>query len=397
MFTDFFYVLKRRKVPVSITEWMTLMEALARGYITNLDEFYFLARAILVKSETYFDNYDIAFQEYFKGIETPAEILERVLEWLENPLEGLSLTEEQKALFKGMEFDELVRELEKRLQEQDGRHDGGSYWIGRGGTSAFGHSGYHPSGIRIGGESRNRSAVQIAQERRFRNYRSDLTLDVRQIKVALKGLRQLGRTGPEDELDLERTIDSTAKNAGEIELMWRRSRKNAVKVLLLMDVGGSMDPYALLCSQLFSAAHSSAHFKDFQYYYFHNCIYDNLYRDIERQEAVSTDHILRTLEPDCKLILVGDARMGSWELMQQYGAISYYERNETPGIIWLKRIADHFNHAVWLNPDEPRFWVAYTVQKISKLFPMFPLTLDGLGQAVKRLVVREAAPIPLLA
>ncbi len=397
MFTDFFYVLKRRKVPVSITEWMTLMEALARGYITNLDEFYFLARAILVKSETYFDNYDIAFQEYFKGIETPAEILERVLEWLENPLEGLSLTEEQKALFKGMEFDELVRELEKRLQEQDGRHDGGSYWIGRGGTSAFGHSGYHPSGIRIGGESRSRSAVQIAQERRFRNYRSDLTLDVRQIKVALKGLRQLGRTGPEDELDLERTIDSTAKNAGEIELMWRRSRKNAVKVLLLMDVGGSMDPYALLCSQLFSAAHSSAHFKDFQYYYFHNCIYDNLYRDIERQEAVSTDHILRTLEPDYKLILVGDARMGSWELMQKYGAISYYERNETPGIIWLKRIADHFNHAVWLNPDEPRFWVAYTVQKISKFFPMFPLTLDGLGQAVKRLVVREAAPIPLLA
>jgi len=389
MFTEFFHILRKRKVPVSITEWMTLMEALAKGCITNLDEFYFLARAILVKSEAYYDHYDIAFQEYFKGIETPTEISEQILEWLKDPLNRMTLTEEEQALFDSMDFDELLRELEERLKEQTGQHDGGGYWIGRGGTSPFGHSGYHPAGIRIGGESRGRHAIQIAQERRFRNYRSDLTLDVRQIKMALKGLRQLSRIGPEDELDLDKTIGATAKNAGEIELIWHRSRKNAVKVFLLMDVGGSMEPFALLCSQLFSAAHSSTHFKDLRYYYFHNCIYDNLYQDIERQEAISTDHLLRTLEPDYKLLLVGDARMGPWELMERYGAINYYERNETPGIVWLKQIAEHFTHCVWLNPDNPRFWIHPTVQIIGKLFPMFPLTLDGLGQAMKRLVVKR--------
>jgi len=389
MFTDFFYILRKRKVPVSVTEWMTLMEALAKGCITNLDEFYYLARAILVKSEAYYDHYDVAFQEYFNGIDTPAEILEQILEWLKDPLNRMTLTEEEQALLDRMDFDELIKEFEKRLKEQTEQHDGGGYWIGRGGTSPFGHSGYHPAGIRIGGESGGRHAIQIAQERRFRNYRNDLTLDVRQIKMALLGLRQLSRIGPEDELDLEETIDATSKNAGEIELVWTRSRKNAVKVLLLMDVGGSMEPFALLCSQLFSAAHSSSHFKDFQYFYFHNCIYDNLYRDIERQEAISTDYLLRTMEPDYKLLLVGDARMSPWELMERYGAINYYERNEMPGIVWLKRIAEHFTHSVWVNPDNPRFWIHPTIQMIAKMFPMFELTLDGLGQAVKKLVVKK--------
>jgi len=389
MFTDFFYILRKRKVPVSITEWMTLMETLAKGYITNLDEFYFLARAVLVKSEAYYDHYDIAFQEYFQGIEAPTEISDEILEWLRDPINRLTLSEEDRALFDSLDFDELLKELEKRLKEQTEQHDGGGHWIGRGGTSPFGHSGYHPAGIRIGGSSGGRHAIQIAQERRFRNYRNDLTLDVRQIKLALKGLRQLSRIGPEDELDLEDTIEATAKNAGEIDLKWRRSRKNAVKVLLLMDVGGSMEPFALLCSQLFSAAHSSSHFKDFRYYYFHNCIYDTLYQDIERQEAINTDHLLHTLEPDYKLLLVGDARMGAWELMEKYGAINYYERNETPGIVWLKRISEHFTHSVWLNPDSSRFWIHPTVHLIGRLFPMFPLTLDGLGGAVKRLVVKK--------
>jgi len=389
MFTDFFYTLKKRKVPVSITEWMTLMEALSQGYITNLDEFYFLARAILVKSEAYYDHYDVAFQKYFKGIETPSEISEQILDWLKDPLNRMTLTEEEQALFDSMDFDELLKELEKRLKEQTEQHDGGGHWIGRGGTSPFGHSGYHPAGIRIGGESRGRHAIQIAQERRFRNYRNDLTLDIRQIKIALKGLRQLSRIGIEDELDLEETIEATAKNAGEIELMWQRSRKNAVKVLLLMDVGGSMESFALLCSQLFSAAHSSTHFKDFHYYYFHNCIYDSVYQDIERQEAISTEHLLCIMEPDYKLLLVGDARMAPSELMERYGAINYYEHNEAPGIVWLKRIAEHFTHCVWLNPDDPRFWNHTTVQMTEKMFPMFPLTLDGLGQAVRRLVVKK--------
>lgn len=389
MFTDFFYTLKRKKVPVSIIEWMTLMEALSKGCISNLDEFYYLARAILVKSESYYDHYDVAFQEYFKGIETPEEISEQIMEWLQDPINRMTLSEEERALFDSMDFDELLRELEKRLKEQTEQHDGGGYWIGRGGTSPFGHSGYHPAGIRIGGESGGRHAIQIAQERRFRNYRSDLILDIRQIKMALRGLRQLSRIGPEDELDLERTIDATSKNAGEIEMVWTRSRKNAVKLLLLMDVGGSMVPFARLCSRLFSAAHSSTHFKDFQYFYFHNCIYDNLYQDIERQEAVSTDHLLHILEPDYKVILVGDARMAMPELTQRYGAIYYYERNEVPGLLRLKQFAEHFTHCVWINPTEPYYWNHPTVMLVEKFFPMFELTLDGLDQAVKKLVVKK--------
>ncbi len=389
MFTDFFYTLKRRKVPISIVEWMTLMEALSKGCISNLDEFYYLARAILVKSEAYYDHYDVAFQEYFKGIETPAEISEQIMEWLKDPINKMTLTEEERALFDSMDFDELLREFEKRLKEQTEQHDGGGHWIGRGGTSPFGHSGYHPAGIRMGGESGGRHAIQIAQERRFRNYRSDLILDVRQVKMALRGLRQLSRIGPEDELDLERTIGATCKNAGEIELVWSRSRKNAVKLLLLMDVGGSMVPFARLCSRLFSAAHSSSHFKDFQYFYFHNCIYDNLYQDIERQEAVSTDHLLRILEPDYKVVLVGDARMAMQELTERFGAIYYYERNEVPGLLRLKQIAEHFTHSVWINPVEPYYWNHPTVLVVEKFFPMFELTLDGLGQAVKKLVVKK--------
>ena len=389
MFIDFFYTLRRRKEPVSVTEWMTLMEALSRGCINSLDDFYFLARAILVKSEAYYDHYDVAFAEYFQGIEAPAEITEQVLDWLRDPINRLALTEEELAAFQKMDLDELIKEFEQRLKEQTEQHDGGGHWIGRGGTSPFGHSGYHPAGIRIGGESWGRHAVKIAQERRFKNYRSDLTLDVRQIKVALKGLRQLSLIGPQDELDLKKTIDTTAKNAGDIELVWRRRRKNAVKVLLLMDVGGSMESFALLCSQLFTAAHSSSHFKDFQYYYFHNCVYDNLYRDIERREAVSTEYLLHTLPADYKVLLVGDARMGPWELTERYGSINYWERNEVPGVIWLKRIAEHFTHCVWLNPDEPRFWAHPTVQLIAKLFPMYELTLDGLGLAVKKVVVKR--------
>jgi uncharacterized protein with von Willebrand factor type A (vWA) domain len=389
MFTHFFYLLKSRKVPVSLTEWMTLMEALARGCVANLDDFYYLARAILVKSEAYYDQYDVAFQEYFKGIEPPAEIRDQILDWLKDPLNRMAVSQEMQALLDSLDLGELLKEFEKRLREQTEQHDGGGYWIGRGGTSPFGHSGYNPAGIRIGGEAGGGRAIKIAQERRFRNYRHDLTLDVRQIKMALKDLRQLSRIGPLDELALEETIDATAKNAGDIELIWQRSRQNAVKLLLLMDVGGSMEPYAQLCNRLFSAAHSTSHFKDFQYYYFHNCIYDYLYKDIERSTAVSTAHIIQTLEPDYKVVLVGDARMGITELTHRYGSISYYEPNETPGIVWLKRLAEHFSHCIWLNPTKEYYWNHTTVMAIGRLFPMFELTLDGLDQSIKKLVVKR--------
>jgi uncharacterized protein with von Willebrand factor type A (vWA) domain len=388
MFTDFFYILRNKKVPVSITEWMTLMECLAGGHISSLDEFYFLARAVLVKSEAHYDSYDLAFQEYFSGVKTLPSITEQVLEWLADPRNRMGLSERERAALEGMDLDELISELEKRLREQTERHDGGDYWIGRWGTSPFGHSGTNPAGIRIGGEGGGGRAIQIAMDRRFRNYRHDLILDTRQMKVALKGLRQLSRVGPEDELDLDATIGASARNCGDIELVWRRSRKNAAKLLLLMDVGGSMDPFVRLCSQLFSAAHSSSHFKEFRYYYFHNCIYDNLYEDMGRRETKGTEYVLRTLAPDFRVVLVGDAMMASTELTDRYGAINYHDRNETPGIVWLKRFADHFTHCVWLNVEGQQYWGHMTVRMVRSIFPMYPLTIEGLQQAVRKLLVK---------
>lgn len=389
MFIDFFYLLKKRKVPVSITEWMTLMDALSQGYISNLDEFYYLGRAILVKSEAHFDYYDVAFKEYFQGIEAPPEITEQVLEWLKSSFNRTVISEEERAMLQRMDLQELIKELEKRLKEQKEQHDGGGHWVGRGGTSPFGHSGHHPAGIRIGGQGGGMSAVQVAEQRRFRNYRSDVTLDVRQIKVALRGLRQLTRIGPEDELDVKKTIDATAKNAGDLEFIWGRSRRNAVKLLLIMDVGGSMIPYVELCSRLFSAAHQASHFKEFKFFYFHNCIYDNLYTDVERNELFPTEQLLRNFEPDYKLVLVGDGRMATSELLERNGAIYYYEMNETPGASWLKRLSEHFTHSVWLNPTEPELWNHPTVIFISRLFHMYSLTVEGLNESMKKLIVKK--------
>ncbi|MCL5959236.1 MAG: VWA domain-containing protein [Chloroflexi bacterium] len=391
MFVDFFFTLRKHKVPVSLLEWMTLMEALDRGYaFSSLTNFYHLARSILVKSETHYDAYDVAFKEYFEGIETPEEISDQVLDWLNDPVRRLELSPEQLARLDRMSFEELLKTLEERLREQKERHDGGSKWIGTGGTSPFGHSGRNPSGIRIGNISLGgRSALQVASERSFRNYRSDVVLDVRQMKVALKRLRHLARTGPKDQLALPETIDATCQNAGELEFIWESERRNRVKVLLIMDVGGSMDPFATLCSRLFTAAHSATHFKDFKYYYFHNCIYGNLYPDIERRRPVGTDHVLKTLDPDYKLILVGDAQMAPSELTYRNGAIDYWDMNDTPGIVWLQKIADHFTHRVWLNPESSTQWEHPTVYAIGKLFPMFELTLDGLDRAVRQLVVNK--------
>ncbi len=390
MFTNFFYTLRKYKVPVSITEWMVLIEALNRGYAwSSLNDFYHLARSILVKSETFFDQYDLAFQDFFHGIETPEAIRDEVLEWLKNPVNELPLSRKELAEMEQMDLDELMKLFEERLREQKEAHHGGSKWIGTGGTSPFGHSGHHPGGIRVGGESRNRSAVKIAGERRFMNYRSDVTLDVRQIKVALKKLRNLTRVGEADELDMDGTIDKTCKNAGDIELVWQRSRRNSVKLLLLMDVGGSMTPYTRLCSRLFTAAHQATHFRDFQYYYFHNCIYDKLYTDIERYEYVATSSLLHTLPGDYKVIMIGDGSMAVSELISPNGAIYYQDMHETPGLEWLKRIEEHFTHCVWLNP-EPYDWGGHpTISTIGHLFSMFRFTLDGLEEAIEKLVVRH--------
>jgi uncharacterized protein with von Willebrand factor type A (vWA) domain len=389
MFTPFFYTLKDKKVPVSITEWMILMEALEKGCIDNLNDFYYLARAVLVKSETHFDQYDIAFQEYFNGIAPPLDLTQELLEWLTDPKNRPHLTPEEIAAIQKMDLEELIREYEKRLQEQKERHDGGNRWIGTGGTSPFGHSGYNPQGMLVGGPGGMRSAVRIAEARYFRNYRSDVTLDVRQMKVALKQLRQLNRVGLEDELDLDKTIDATCKNAGELEFKWKRPRKNSIKLLLLMDAGGSMEPFADLCSRLFSAANTLSHFKSFKYYYFHNCPYDVLYPDIQQRKGESIEHLFKILEPDYKVIFVGDACMAQSELLDRFGDIYYHGYQKMSGLDRLKQFKLHFSHVVWLNPERSVLRSYPTVKAIQKVFPMFDLTIDGLNAAVKKLTTKR--------
>jgi hypothetical protein len=384
MFLHFFYALRRQKIPVSLTEWMLLVQALSQGLAqSSLQRFYTLARALLVKDVSYYDAYDIAFREAFQGIETPMEILEELLAWLQNPQ---ALSGMEAALLDGLDLHALRQLLEQRLREQRERHDGGNRMIGTGGTSPFGHHGKHPAGIRIGGQGGQRSAVQIAEERQFQNYRHDQTLDIRHIQVALKRLRHLQRLGLDEELDLEETVAETCKNGGEIALIFRPPRKNNAKVLLLMDAGGSMLPYTSLVERLFSAAHQTTHFKDFQHYYFHNCIYEQMYTNVGMNKKISTTTMLRTLEADYKVILVGDAYMAPEELSEPGGAIYYYHNNETPGIEWLRRVQTHFRSCIWLNPMPERHWDRPSIALIRTVFPMYELTLDGLDRGVRRLV-----------
>ncbi|MDQ7095543.1 VWA domain-containing protein [Desulfosporosinus sp. PR] len=402
MYANFFYQLRQEGVPVSITEWLTLMEALSLGLAdSSLSGLYYLARAVLVKSESHFDQYDLAFQKYFQGIETPEQLLDQVSQWLANPLPAKLFSEaERDELLRKLglpDWDHLKTALEERLRKQDAPHHGGNTWIGTGGTSPFGHSGFHPGGIRIGGESHGQSAVKVAAERNYRDYRRDATLGVRQFEVALRRLRQFSTRfdGAKDQLDLADTVEETCKNAGQLKLVWTRPRKNTVKVIVLMDAGGSMIPYARICSQLFSAVHKSSHFKDLKFYYFHNCIYDLLYLDAScnPRKAVKTEDILRSLHSDYKAIFIGDAAMAPSELLMSDGNIFWDIGNTEPGIIWLQRLARKFPHNVWLNPISERYWEHVhgnqTIKRVRDIFPMYELTLEGLDQAIKKLMVRK--------
>lgn len=387
MFIDFFLLLRAHGVPATVTEFMTLMEALDKGLSrSSLDSFYHLARSILVKTEAHYDQYDQAFAHYFQGAELEPRIRDEVMRWLENPDFLPELPPEVMARLESMDLESLRQELEKLLDEQAERHDGGSRWIGTGGTSRFGHSGHHPGGIRIGGgEHGMGTALQVAAARKFKNYRKDMQLDIRQLRVALSKLRALKREGAPDELDLDATIDKTSRNAGDLELVWVPPRRNQLKVMLMMDAGGSMVPHARLVSRLFSAAAAMRNFKEFEYFYFHNCIYANVYRDIYHDDRVQTTKLLAGHDGDWRLILVGDARMAMTELTAPYGAIDYYEANQTPGLEWIRRMSDHFQRVVWLNPIPQRFWGHPTTTLVSRLFTMFPLTIEGLEDAVKHL------------
>ena len=391
MFLDLFYGLRTEGVPLGIQEWQTFLRALGQGlHGSSLLRFYHLGRACLIKSETYFDHYDRVFARVFKGVEGALgdDVAEKVLEWLRDPKNFPNLSPEELAQLEQLNSDELMRRFLETLEKQTERHDGGGKWVGTGGKSPFGHGGQHPTGIRVGGPAKSRSAMKVAEERKFKDYRTDVTLDLRQMRVALRRMRHLTRSGDATELDLDETIDETCKNAGEIEMVFRPPRRNDVRLLLLMDVGGTMDPYYEPVSQLLTALHEERGLRDFQPYYFHNCVYDHLFTQARmlRNDAVPTGDVLRRLDGRWKVVIVGDAAMHPAELLQPNGNIDPRRTAPTPGIEWLHRIATHFDRSVWVNPEKPAYWDAQTAQLIRRIFPMYHLSVDGLSDAVRALV-----------
>ncbi|HUJ61396.1 MAG TPA: VWA domain-containing protein [Kofleriaceae bacterium] len=387
MLVDFLYELRRRHVPVSTHEWLALMEGLALGlHESSLDGFYHLCRTLCVKDIAHYDAYDEAFLAYFKDVHTDALALtEQLRAWLADPQALAGLTDEQRKALGELDLERLRALFEQRLREQKERHDRGNRWIGTGGTSPFGTGGQNPSGMRVGGGG-GRSALAVADQRLFQEYRRDVVLDVRQIDVALRGLRRLGRDGAEEELDLDETVDETCKNAGELEIVFRPPRRNRVKVVLLMDVGGSMDPHAELVSRLFTAASRAGRFAKFRSYYFHNCVYNAVYDDAQLRKPLTTADLLAGSDRDEKLVIVGDALMHPGELLDPGGSMYFSSQTRASGIEWLRRLAHHFRSAAWLNPEPERFWQGTTIEVIASVLAMWPLTLDGLGHAVRYLV-----------
>lgn len=388
MLVDFFLHLRERKLPVSTKEFLGLLEAMQRGVIGHsLDDFYFLARSALVKDETHYDRYDQAFAEYFKGIEALPGMEAMIPEdWLRMSMQR-HLSPEDKAKLEKLGWDKLMEQFKERLAEQKERHAGGSRWIGTGGSSPFGHGGYHPEGIRVGGDSAgNRTAVKVWEKREFRNLDDTVELGTRNIKVALRRLRRFAREGAADELDLDGTIAGTARNAGYLDLHLRPERHNAVKVLLFLDIGGSMDDHIRLCEELFSACRSE--FKHLEHYYFHNCVYEGVWKDNRRRhsERIPTHEVLHRYGNDYKLIFVGDATMSPYEILYPGGSVEHW--NEEPGAVWMERMLDAFPHAVWLNPESEHLWqYRQSIELLNRLMGgrMFPLTLDGLARAIRAL------------
>ena len=387
MLIDFLFELRARKLPVSTHEWMALMEAMALGlHESSLDGFYQLCRTICIKDIAHYDAYDEAFLAYFKDVHVASlQLTQDLAEWLADPRNLEGLTDEQRDAIRELDLEKLRELFEQRLREQKERHDGGRRWIGTGGTSPFGTNGMNPTGMRVGGGG-GRSAMAVADERRFREYRRDVVLDVRQIDVALRGLRRLGREGAQEELDLDETIDQTCRNAGEIEVVFRPPRRNRVKVLLLVDVGGSMDPHSELMSRLFTAASRSGRFAKFRSYYFHNCVYNSIYEDAEFRKPIPVADLLSHSDRDEKLVMVGDALMHPAELLDPGGSMYLYSQQRASGIEWLRRLSAHFRSAAWLNPEPERFWSGTTIEVIASVFGMWPLTLDGLASSVRYLV-----------
>jgi uncharacterized protein with von Willebrand factor type A (vWA) domain len=395
MFLDLFYGLRDEGVPISIQEWQMFATALEKHlHGSDLRGFYNLAKSCLIKSETYFDAFDRVFAHVFHGVEKQLSPSDELLEWLNDPKNFEGLTDEQRKALEHLDADELMKQFLERLEEQDERHDGGGKWVGTGGHSPFGHSGEHPTGIRVGGRSRSRSAMKVAEDRRFQEYRTDVTLDLRNTKLALKRLRHLTRSGPEDELDVDGTVDETCRNAGEIEFVYRAEKRNHLRLVLFMDVGGTMEPYYEPVSRLLTALHEERGLRDFKAYYFHNCVYERVgtTADLYVKDAIPTGDILRRLDERWKVLLIGDAAMHPAELMSERGNINPRYTADTRGIDWLLRIREHFERSVWLNPSPAPDWEhTHTTRVIRSLFPMFQLNLDGIQDAVTALIGARAS------
>ncbi len=388
MFTGFFLELRQARVPVTLKEYLTLIEAMRAGIADySIEDFYYLARSCLVKDETNLDKFDRVFGHCFKGVETlDLELFAAIPEeWLKKLAERM-LSEEEKAKIQALGgWETLMETLRQRLAEQQGRHQGGSKWIGTAGTSPFGAYGYNPEGVRIGQEeSRNRRAVKVWDRREYKNLDDTVELGTRNIKVALRKLRRFAREGALSELDLPDTIRSTAHNAGWLDLKLVPERHNAVKVLLFLDAGGSMDDHVRVCEELFSAVR--AEFKRLEYFYFHNCPYEWVWRDNRRRfsERKPTIEVIRSYGPDYKLVFVGDAAMSAYEILRPGGSVEHF--NDEPGQIWMQRLTERYAKAIWLNPvPEERWSYTQSIRIIERLMAgrMFPLTLDGLDRGIR--------------
>ncbi len=386
MLINFFYTLKTAGVPVSIKELLVLLEAMQQHLaFGSIDDFYVLARTCLVKDEKYFDRFDQAFGRYFKDMQTVDDIISAIIpdEWLRQEFEK-HLTEEEKKQIQSLGgLEKLIEEFKKRLAEQKERHEGGNKWIGTGGTSPFGHSGYNPEGVRVGGESKNQRAAKVWEKREFKNLDDSVELGSRNIKVALKRLRKFARQGSEEELDIDDTIRSTARNAGFLDIRMVPERHNAVKVLMFFDIGGSMDPHVEMCEELFSAVRTE--FKHLEYFYFHNFLYDFVWKNNIRRfsEKTQTVDVMHKYTADYKVIFVGDASMSPYEITHIGGNLEYH--NEEAGAVWFQRIAETFPKLVWLNPLPEDYWPrTHSVKLVRDLVEnrMYPLTLAGLDKAM---------------
>ena len=399
MFVAFFYLLRQRGLVVSPNEWMTLLEGMEKGlHHSSLTGFYHLCRAIIVKSEVEYDRFDQIFLEFFKDVPFKGELPEELMDWLNHPAQDLKRTLEElqaHGVFQDESLEELLRRLEERLKEQDAEHNGGNYWVGTQGYTPWGNSGWHPNGIRIGGESQRKTAMSVAGERKFRDFRKDNKLDTRQFQMAFRLLRQLSvqADSTDKELDVDATIHDTCENAGTLKIQYKNPRKNTVKVLLLMDSGGSMDYYSGLCSQLFQAATKSNHFKELHTYYFHNCISGNLYEtpQIWGSGDVTTEWVLQNFDSSYKVIIVGDAAMSPYELREPH--YNWGTRSYGPsGMEWLERFRKQYPYLIWLNPEpmpkESNYWTQ-THYQLGQIFNMYQLSAEGLEQGMKRLMVRR--------